>query len=234
MTINLSGKLKNLQKEKAISQEKFADYLGVSFQAVSKWENDNTYPDISLLPEIARFFGITVDELLQVEKLDEKEHLMDCINFCTYWFFQELFYMACRIDNSETVPVDTICKKETFETVAKLYEVLYQNDDMDFESLQHLYLMYREIARFEITLANEEDTVKTHLKRAFACVKKSMSVQEHDLTLPMLSGWHIQAAPSDNKQWVRLMQADLEHECFDGYRDTNWFAEIQRQLAELL
>lgn len=64
MSINLGEKLKSLRKEKNISQEKLAQYLNVSFQAVSKWENSNTYPDISLLPEIARFFGITVDELL--------------------------------------------------------------------------------------------------------------------------------------------------------------------------
>ena len=71
MSINLGEKLKSLRKEKNISQEKLAQYLNVSFQAVSKWENSNTYPDISLLPEIARFFGITVDELLQVEQIDE-------------------------------------------------------------------------------------------------------------------------------------------------------------------
>ena len=67
----LSEKLKNLRKGKGISQEKLAKYLGVTFQAVSKWENSTTMPDIMLLPEIARFFGITVDELLCVEKFDE-------------------------------------------------------------------------------------------------------------------------------------------------------------------
>ncbi len=73
MSINLGEKLKNLRKEKNISQEKLAQYLNVSFQAVSKWENSNTYPDIALLPEIARFFGITVDELLQAEQIDERK-----------------------------------------------------------------------------------------------------------------------------------------------------------------
>ena len=67
----LSEKLKSLRKEKGISQENLAKYLGVTFQAVSKWENSTTMPDIMLLPEIARFFGITVDELLCVEKIDE-------------------------------------------------------------------------------------------------------------------------------------------------------------------
>lgn len=73
MNINLGEKLKSLRKEKNISQEKLAQYLNVSFQAVSKWENLNAYPDIELLPEIARFFGITVDALLQAEQMDERK-----------------------------------------------------------------------------------------------------------------------------------------------------------------
>ena len=71
MNLYLSDKLKEMRSKKNISQEKLAQYLNVSFQAVSKWENGNSYPDITLLPDIARFFGITVDELLCVEKLDE-------------------------------------------------------------------------------------------------------------------------------------------------------------------
>ena len=73
MSINLGEKLKSLRKEKNISQEKLAQHLNVSFQAVSKWENSSTYPDIELLPELARFFGITVDELLGAEQIDEKK-----------------------------------------------------------------------------------------------------------------------------------------------------------------
>ena len=73
MNLYLSDKLKEMRSKKNISQEKLAQYLNVSFQAVSKWENGNSYPDITLLPDIARFFGITVDELLCVEKLDENK-----------------------------------------------------------------------------------------------------------------------------------------------------------------
>ena len=71
MNANLAEKLKSLRKEKNISQEKLAQYLNVSFQSVSKWENGNSCPDISLLPAIARYYGITVDELLQVENINE-------------------------------------------------------------------------------------------------------------------------------------------------------------------
>lgn len=47
--------------------------MNVSFQAVSKWESGMAYLDITLLPDIARFFNVTIDELLQVEKIDEKK-----------------------------------------------------------------------------------------------------------------------------------------------------------------
>ena len=72
MNIFFADKLKSLRAEKRVSQEKLAQYLSVSFQAVSKWESGNSYPDITLLPEIARFFGVSIDELLCVEKIDEK------------------------------------------------------------------------------------------------------------------------------------------------------------------
>ena len=61
--IKLGEKIKSLRKQKNISQEVFAGYLGVSFQAVSKWENGNTMPDVTMIPAIASFFGVSTDEL---------------------------------------------------------------------------------------------------------------------------------------------------------------------------
>lgn len=78
--MNLAEKLKALRKERNVSQERLAAYLNVSFQAVSKWENGNSYPDITLLPSIARFFGITVDELLGAEAIDEAQLYNDYLN----------------------------------------------------------------------------------------------------------------------------------------------------------
>lgn len=61
--IQLGEKIKSLRKQKNISQEVFANYLGVSFQAVSKWENNYTMPDVAMIPAIASFFGVSTDEL---------------------------------------------------------------------------------------------------------------------------------------------------------------------------
>lgn len=66
-----------LRKEKGFTQADLADKLDISFQAVSKWERGENLPDAFLLIEIARIYGITVDEILKGEciKIDEKKGL---------------------------------------------------------------------------------------------------------------------------------------------------------------
>lgn len=63
----LGNKIASLRKENGWTQEELSEKLGVSPQAVSKWENDVSCPDITLLPEIARLFGVTTDSLLGCE-----------------------------------------------------------------------------------------------------------------------------------------------------------------------
>lgn len=60
----LGMRISRLRKAKGYTQEEFSQLLGVTAQAVSKWENDNSCPDIMLLPKIAQLFDVSVDELL--------------------------------------------------------------------------------------------------------------------------------------------------------------------------
>lgn len=79
MTIYLGENLKSFRKARGITQESFANYLGVSFQAVSKWERNDSYPDITMLPEIADFFGVSVDELLGVNRAKKESEITELI-----------------------------------------------------------------------------------------------------------------------------------------------------------
>ena len=69
---------KRLRKEKHLTQEQIAEILGVSPQAVSRWENSATFPDVTLLPQIAGYFDTTVDELLGITKICKMQKLL-CI-----------------------------------------------------------------------------------------------------------------------------------------------------------
>lgn len=78
--MDLGKKIKQLRLNKGITQEKLADYLKVSFQAVSKWETELTSPDISLLPKISTFFGITIDDLFTLSSdahIERIENMLD-------------------------------------------------------------------------------------------------------------------------------------------------------------
>ena len=355
MIINLGEKLKRLRKEKNISQEKLAQYLNVSFQAVSKWENSSTYPDIELLPDLARFFGITVDELLGAEQIDEKklyeeyearatekyrngdiaktlaiwqeayhklpnsievkEMLMSiyfdidkakyqkeiielgteiynsdggsyykgqaiwqiartyaaCGNhemaekwavkafplmharemlfaqitddgnemlsefrFANYWYLNNLFYMSAKIAGCENIPGGTEYVQAVSKAVTQMYELVFQNDDMGFEDLKRMCVEHRSIAEDEIALNRNEEVIKHHLTRALECAEKSVALKDHDLRSPLVMGWHVYDAPTDNKQIVRLLKKELAWECFNEYRNEDWFINIENKLNGLI
>ena len=66
-----------LRKAQGMTQLELAEKMGVTDKAVSKWERDLSFPDVSSLPKLAEIFGVTVDELMQVKaagaKMDETE-----------------------------------------------------------------------------------------------------------------------------------------------------------------
>ena len=69
----LGERIADLRRERGITQENLAGIIGVSAQAISKWENNATMPDIMLLPIIADTLGVTIDELFGIRhKVQEK------------------------------------------------------------------------------------------------------------------------------------------------------------------
>lgn len=78
--IKFGEKIKTLRKQKDISQEVLADYLGVTFQAVSKWETDTALPDVTLIPAIASFFGVTTDELFDYNRMETEQKVENLCN----------------------------------------------------------------------------------------------------------------------------------------------------------
>ena len=68
MNIKLGEKIKELRKRDSRRQEDLAAALGVTNQAVSRWESDGCYPDIELIPAIANYFNVSIDELFGYSK----------------------------------------------------------------------------------------------------------------------------------------------------------------------
>ncbi len=77
MELKIGNKIKSLRKKSRMTQEQLAEKIGVSFQAVSKWENDIALPDITLIPVLADCFGVSTDEILSYNSYEKNLEIMD-------------------------------------------------------------------------------------------------------------------------------------------------------------
>lgn len=62
--MDFGEKIKNIRKEKKMTQKQMANILNVSRQAISNWENNKNFPDLEMIIKISRFFSLTLDELI--------------------------------------------------------------------------------------------------------------------------------------------------------------------------
>ena len=75
--INIAKQLLAARHEKKITQEELASYVGVSKAAVSKWESGVSFPDITLLPKLATYFNVSIDELIGYEPQLTREQIKE-------------------------------------------------------------------------------------------------------------------------------------------------------------
>jgi len=80
MKIYFGETVRRLRREKSLTQEQLAQRLNVSFQTISKWERDESWPDISMLPVLAGFFGVKTDDLLGVNEAENERRIEEIID----------------------------------------------------------------------------------------------------------------------------------------------------------
>ena len=73
--MNIGSKIRELRKKKGLTQEQLASSINISFQAISKWENNIALPDITMMPILATFFGISMDELFDFNLKEAEEDI---------------------------------------------------------------------------------------------------------------------------------------------------------------
>lgn len=99
--MEIGNKIKSLRLGKSVTQEQLADVFGVSAQAVSKWENGITTPDIALLPKLSVYFGVTIDELFDITDESHMERIQNMI-------WSERFLAQRDFDYAETYLTDRL------------------------------------------------------------------------------------------------------------------------------
>ncbi len=176
MKICFGENLKKLRLDNKLTQEKLAVSLGVSFQTVSKWEHGDTYPDITTLPLIARFFNTTVDELLGINEVEneaeierrikEYDNLSDKLLMKDYIYnlkgkfpndfrvlIRYLAYIARYADDKAKKLTEVICIYENIQHNCK-------DDRIRIMSKRALIEMYHSLSKTEKNDVSFEDCEK--------------------------------------------------------------------------
>lgn len=105
--------IKKLREENNLTQKEFADKLGVTFQAVSKWENGKNVPDIAILKQISEDFGVNIDEILEGErkgKINTTKRIGLVVFFIgLFLLFMSTMMLSLRNDDYEFKTITSKC-----------------------------------------------------------------------------------------------------------------------------
>ena len=160
MEMNLGGKIRQLRKQKNISQEVLAQVMGVSFQAVSKWETGAAMPDVAMIPAIASFFGVSTDELFDFNLIEQEKKVQElCWAAAEYRFSdpkksEQMLRDALRqypgnevILNNLLYVMQTPDRHEEMVTVCKSILEVTRDDEVKYDVLRILAQTYHDMGQ---------------------------------------------------------------------------------------
>ncbi len=232
MTVYFGENLKKLRKEKDITQESLADYLGVSFQAVSKWERGDTYPDITVLPEIAAFFNVSTDDLLGIYSIKRQKQKQEILDFYSKMKFK---------DSSQTFEKLAQAKKdfpEDFSILVRYMEMLMHEktdkDNPEFSEasaeIQSIYEKIRDfctddrIRMWAKRLAcqhlhtkayyTQEEKYQKEAEKILDEMPKMIDTREYLSTMLVDGELHYTACSDALEQLLYMLQNVASHHCY--------------------
>lgn len=247
MNIYFGQILKENRIKRNMTQEELANILGVSFQTISKWERGEVYPDITAVPDIAAFFGLSVDEMLGVNKAENERKLNELLyaydnltDKAEKWkminkikqefptdFRVLLRFMSYHIHYSDMLK----CKS----LVTSIYENIVNNctdDDVRMCAKRHIVQYYRNMSRNEnsgFTFDDVEKVLSTmpHMRDGKDFISCYVFPQNHPK--------HYEKCHEALEEIIGLLDCIIEHCCLwedDSYPEYN--IEITKMMNKIL
>ena len=180
MKLEIGQVIYKLRKEKNITQEALAKTVGVSVAAVSKWESNNSYPDITLLPSIARFFNTSIDKLLNYEKDISNEDVMEIVKKSASLF-----------------------EKDTVENAIKTCEAYLK------EYPNNIFLKFRMASLYMVSIpsSKDEEEAKVMLNKSIDLFEESAKSSEIEIS--EVSKYSLSSLYSMNKDFKKAEEVLL-------------------------
>lgn len=214
--------IRKYRKEKHLTQEEVAGYLGVSAPAVNKWENDVCFPDISLLAPIARLFGISTDTLLSYKEdlaeLEMNQIIENCCRKMQNGDYDEAFQWAMKkiqeYPNCNTLILTLTQAIDGYRTVLAISEPGRYD-----EAIQNLYLRLLECG--ENAIVQKAAAALFHASLAEGAYEKA---EEYLNRFPkqIYNAECLRALLYQKQEKIQEAYELYEKLIFTGYNDISW------------
>ncbi|MBQ7909484.1 MAG: helix-turn-helix transcriptional regulator [Clostridia bacterium] len=248
--MKLGEKIKTLRKQKNISQEVLAQYLGVTFQAVSKWENGTTMPDVATIPAIASFFGVSTDELFDFNLYEtEKQVEAICHEAYKYRFTDgaksekilreglQRFPGNDIILNNLLYTMDYTDRADEVITLCKTLMESTRDDSVKYDACRILASCYKENGHDELVKPTLEIIPEIYFTKlelmatllegedAYEAAQKQKNISAEDLIdMLIITGKHLLAQGEREKALSQLRIAQKIMDAFaEDFVETKWF-----------
>lgn len=211
-----SNNLKRFRVAKSMTQEQAAEALGVSTQTVSRWECNTTLPDVTILPQIARLYCVTIDDLY-------KETSMAYDNYAQR--LGSVFEASLKPEDFLRADMEyrKMLKSEDYTTEdLRLYGILYQ--EMMYVCIKQAGEMFDRVLKKG--LAEDPETYwRTRRQKAYFLWEIGRNQENIDEFLPL-----VEAGSNKLEEWICLIQAYSFAEDYDAA--WNWVKKAEAKFPE--
>ena len=248
--MKLGEKIKTLRKQKNISQEVLAQYLGVTFQAVSKWENGTTMPDVATIPAIASFFGVSTDELFDFNLYETQKQVEAIVDeHSRYWDTDKPKAEQIIRDGLKKYPGNDILlncligvlelpgRSDEVISVAKALIESTRYDEVRFDAyriMAEAYAVQGDLSAAKDAIEQIPEIYFTKLEvaarlltgeDAYEAAQKQKNISAEDLIdMLIITGKHLMAQGEREKALSQLRIAQKVSEAFaEDFVETKWF-----------
>lgn len=191
--MELGKKIKQLRTNKGVTQEALANALGVTYQAVSRWENETTMPDISLLPQISVFFGVSIDELFEFTEESQYERIENMLN-------EKSSLTDIEFENAKRFLEKQIAKESDNITALKLLAWLYSHRAKS-SNIQAV-----EYAKRALQLGDTSKSMNNILRDAYGSPHTDWNYRNHHELISFYYE-HLKTHPDDMRAYRYLLPA---------------------------
>lgn len=219
--MNFGKKIKELRLQKIVTQEQLAAHLNISPQAVSKWENGLTFPDIQLLPEISVYFGVTIDELFEMTDEKHLQRIENMVNTARTIEQKDFEYARSFLQ-------DKLSQKESMPRCLTLLSTLYNSKADEYRSLAEYY------AREALDLEPENKANHVNLLQAQNGTSSDWHLSNHGKRIQYYQRF-VENHPSYLRGYLFLMEEQLaDNRCDEAEETLNRLAKRDSSCRVLL